>query len=127
MRAYSSDLRRRIVEALEAGEQTQPEVADRFQVSLSFVEKLWHRWRTSASYAAKPRAGGRERALAGHEAHIRAQLAAQPDATLAELCQRVRRRGGARSRTSQMCREIKRLDLPRKKSHSTMLSGRRHA
>lgn len=124
MKAYSSDLRRRIVEALETGEETQPEVAERFQVSLSFVEKLWHRWRTSGSYAAKPKAGGRKRALAGQEAHIRAELAAQPDATLAELCQRVAQRGGARASTSQMCREVKRLKLPRKKSHSTTPSVR---
>lgn len=124
MKPYSSDLRRRIVEALETGEETQPEIADRFQVSLSFVEKLWYRWRTSGSYAAKPRAGGRKRALSGEEARIRAELATQPDATLAELCQRVAQPGGPPASTSMMCREVARLNLPRKKSHSMTRSVR---
>ncbi|HEX3558534.1 MAG TPA: hypothetical protein VHU19_04995 [Pyrinomonadaceae bacterium] len=44
MRPYSQDLREKIIRALEAVE-TQEEVADRFSVSLSLVEKLWRRWR----------------------------------------------------------------------------------
>jgi transposase len=124
MKPHSKDLRRRIVEALEAGEDTQPEIADRFQVSLSFVEKLWHKWRKTGDYAAKPRAGGRKRTLSSDVARIQAELATQPDATLAELCERVAQRGGATASTSMMCREVARLNLPRKKSHSTTRSVR---
>jgi transposase len=124
MKPYSPDLRRRIVAALEAGEETQSEIAERFQVSRSFVEKLWARWRTSGSCDAKPHAGGRKRSLSADQPRIRTEIAAQPDVTLAELCQRVTSAGGARASTSMMCREVKRLKLPRKKSHSTTLSVR---
>ncbi len=41
MKAYSGDLRRRIIEAIQDNEETQPEIAGRFSVGLSFVEKLW--------------------------------------------------------------------------------------
>lgn len=124
MKAYSLDLRRRIIETLEAGEETQSVIAEQFQVSLSFVEKLWRRWRSSGQCDAKPHAGGRQRSLSGDEQRIRAEIAAQPDVTLAELCQRVVEAGGATSSSSMMCREVKRLKLPRKKSHSTMRSVR---
>ena len=122
MKPYSYDLRRRIIEALEADEDTQTEIADRFDVSVSFVEKLWHRWRTAGNCEAKPHAGGRKRALSGDEARIRAEIAAQPDATLAELCQRVEEAGGVQASPSMMCREVARLNLPLKKSLSTTRS-----
>jgi transposase len=124
MRPYSQDLRQRIVEVLEADEQTQPEIADRFGVSLSFVEKLWHRWRKTGSCAALGHVGGRKRALADDQARIRAEIARQPDVNLTELCQRVAQSGGATASPSMMWREIKRLKLPRKKSRSTIQSVR---
>lgn len=124
MRPYSQDLRQRIVEALEADEETQPEIADRFGVSLSFVEKLWHRWRKTGSCAALPHGGGPKRALADDQALIREEVARQPDASLTELCQRVAQAGGAFASPSMMWREIKRLKLPRKKSRSTIQSER---
>jgi transposase len=67
MRAYSQDLRERIVQALAAPEESQAEIAERVAVSLSFVEQLWQRWRTTGSCAARPHAGGRQRSLRGAE------------------------------------------------------------
>lgn|SRR5882724_150440 len=124
MRPYSQDLRQRIVEVLEADEQTQPEIADRFGVSLSFVEKLWHRWHETGSCTALRHAGGPKRTLADDQARIRAEIARQPDVSLTELCQRVAQAGGATASPSMMWREIKRLKLPRKKSRSTIRSVR---
>ena len=43
MKLYSQDLRARIIQALEAGPETQRAVAERFWVRGSFVEKLWQR------------------------------------------------------------------------------------
>jgi transposase len=124
MRAYSQDLRQRIVEALEADEKTQPEIADRFGVSVSFVEKLWYRWRKTGSCAALAHGGGPKRALADDQALIRAEIARQPDISLTELCQRVAQSGGANASPSMMCRELKRLKLQRKKSRFTIRSVR---
>ncbi len=121
MRPYSQDLREKIIRAL-AADGTQEEVADRFAVSLSFVEKLWRRWRTCGSCSALPHAGGRRRSLQQHEAAIRAHVARQPDITLEELCERVTAAGAPPVCRAAMCTELQRLDLPRKKSRSTTAS-----
>ena len=39
-RPYSDDLRRRILEAYAREEGTEPELAQRFRVSLSYVQKI---------------------------------------------------------------------------------------
>ncbi len=122
MKPYSQDLREKIVRALEAGE-TQEETADRFTVSLSFVEKLWRRWRTTGSCAALPHAGGRQRSLREHEAALRKEVASQPDVTLSELCHLLSAAGAPSVSLATMCAELQRLDLPRKKSRSTTRSA----
>jgi transposase len=43
MQAYSLDLRQRVVAAYENGLETIPEVAERFEVSDSFIKKLLRR------------------------------------------------------------------------------------
>ncbi len=121
MKPYSQDLREKVVRALEA-DDTQEEVADRFSVSLSFIEKLWRRWRTSGSCAALPHAGGRQRTLREHEVAIRTEVAKQPDVTLGELCDRLAAEGAPAVCRATMCMELRRLDLPRKKSRSTTVS-----
>jgi len=59
MRPYSQDLCARIVQALEGQDGSQAEIAEQFVVSLPIVEKLWRRWRTTGSCAARPHGGGR--------------------------------------------------------------------
>lgn len=123
MRAYSQDLRERIIEALAAHEESHVEIAERFVVSLSFVDKLWRRWRKSGSYAPRPHGGGRQRSLRAAEGLLRAALAAQPDMTLAALCERVAQAGHPRVTTKTMCLELKRLQLPLKKSRCRPVSA----
>jgi putative transposase len=125
MKAYSPDLRERIIRALEARAESQPEIARRFSVSLSFVEKLWRRWRASGDCAVLPHAGGRRRSLQAAEAVLRHEVATQPDVTLAELCERAAAAGAPAVSAKTMCLELQRLDLPRKKSRSTTASATR--
>jgi len=42
---------------IQLNEETQAAIAEHFRVSLPFVEKLWHRFRTSGKYQAQPFAG----------------------------------------------------------------------
>ena len=127
MKPYSQDLRDRLIQALEAGTETQRAIAERFCVSGSFVEKLWQRWRQSRSRAAKPHAGGRQSALKDHLALLQTEVAKQPDATLAALCDRLGAAQGPRVSPTTMCRAFQRLRLPRKKSRSTLRRGTRSA
>src|SRR3954467_4451474 len=84
MRAYSMDLRERIVAAVDAG-LTQAQAAERFGVSLRTVERYLSRRRRSGSLAAPGQRQGPEptvrRAL---QAWLPARLDAAADATLAE-------------------------------------------
>ena len=123
MRAYSNDLRRRIIERIQKNEESQAEIAEHFSVSLSFVEKLWHRFLATGSLEAKPHAGGGERVLKEYEALIRAEVEARPDITLAELTEKVAAASGKpRVGVMTMCDELRRLKLPRKKKRFTQRS-----
>src|SRR5262245_40843914 len=126
MKPYAEDLRKRIVHVLEAQTATQPQVAERFAVSLSFVEKVWRRWRTTGSCAAQPHAGGRQRSLQAVAGAIRAAVAQDPDITLAALCGQGATEGGPLVSQKTMCRELQQLKLPLKKSLSMPVSRRHH-
>jgi transposase len=120
MKPYSDDLRLRIIETIQENELTQPEIARQFSVSLPFVEKLWHRFRTTGNYKAKPHAGGVKRFLQDDEELLREIVRTEPDLTLADICERVSKETGKRAvRTATMCVELQRLKLPLKKSRFT--------
>ena len=104
MKPYSQDLRDRIIQALEAGNASQPAIAARFCVSLSFVEKLWQRFRRSGSSAAQPHAGGRRRALPEPLTLRRREVAHQPDATRAAWRERIAAAPGPQVSAATICR-----------------------
>ncbi|HET7719219.1 MAG TPA: IS630 transposase-related protein [Acidimicrobiales bacterium] len=84
MRAYSMDLRVRVLEAAEAGEATA-ELADRFAVSPAWVRRLRQRHRATGEVAPRKAKDPRIPKLRDHLPRIRELLAATPDMTLAEL------------------------------------------
>lgn len=127
MQPYSQDLRRRVIAASKTGKQTQVEIAETFGVHLSTVEKWWRRWRETRTCAALPQTHGPRRALRDCAMFLRAEVQRQPDVTLPELCARVAEAKGVSASPSMMCRELRRLRLPRKKSHFTTASGKPHA
>jgi transposase len=127
MKAYSTDLRERVVSSVESGECNIPEAARRYKVSEPSIERWLARKRSTGNCAPLPHAGGVARKLATAAAVIRAAVKAQPDATLQELCERVEQETKIKSDPSLMYRELVRLKLPRKKSRSMPTSGTRRA
>src|SRR5512141_23602 len=125
MKAYSVDLRERVVASVESGECNIPAAARRYKVSEPSIERWLARKRSSGTCAPLPYAGGPTRKLASAEAVIRAAVKAQPDATLQELCERVEKKTKIQSNSSMMYRELVRLQLPRKKSRSMPANGTR--
>jgi transposase len=124
MKSYSLDLRQKIVSAYERRLGSQRTLADLFGVSVSFVEKLLRRHRTTGAVAPKPHAGGHKRQLgAAAETVIQEAVRDTPDITLADLCTRVTDTQGLQVSVPTMCRALQRLGLPRKKSRSTLVSG----
>lgn len=113
---YSNDLREKIIRFFENHpDYTQQEIADEFEVSRSFLEKLLQRWRTTQSWGRLPPGGGQPRTLQPHEPQIQALIAAQPDATLAELREKIQVSTQLAVSNATMCRALQRLQLPRKK------------
>jgi transposase len=136
MAPYSQDLRDRVLAAVKTGKKSQAELAETFGVSLSTVEKWWHRRRTTGQSTPQPYRAGPPRTLAECDDLIRELLAAQPDLTLDELCTRVAEKRGvvasrsmtpAPNRRCGVCRTVQRLNLPLKKSRSTIANGIRRA
>lgn len=84
MHAYSLDLRERVVADREAGLATA-EVAHKYRVSPAWVRRLMQRYRASGQVAPKRRTQYQVPTLAPHLPRLAALIAAQPDATLAEL------------------------------------------
>ncbi len=112
---YSNDLRRKLLEAWQHWDGTQPELAQLFGVSRSYLQKVWRRWRRTGDMAAPVyRHGPVSRLDAARLARL---VAARPDATLAEL--------GAPLGVgpSAVCRALQKLGLPLKKSRSTPVSA----
>ena len=95
-KAYSGDLRERVIEAVEAG-ASRREAAERFEVSVASAVKWLQRWRESRSAAAKPR-GGSISPLEEFAAEVLALIAEQQDLTLVETIAELRKRRAGRDR-----------------------------
>ena len=83
-RAYSLDLRERVVAAVAAGESCRA-VAKAFKVSVASVVKWSQRFRTTGSAAAKPIGRWQARSLAPHRTWLLARLEESADLTLRGL------------------------------------------
>ena len=97
-KAYSGDLRERVIEAVQTG-ASRHEAAERFEVSVSSAVKWLQRWRESRSAAPKPR-GGSISPLEALATEILALVAEQPDLTLVETVVALRKRRIKTSRSS---------------------------
>jgi transposase len=119
-RAYSADLRERVLVAWERREGTQAVIAHRFSLALSTVENWLRQVRADGRRTAKPPAGGVPPRLDAGALEVLRQLVVQEDnaATLVEYADRLTVRTGIRVSPPVLCRALQRLRLPRKKRPS---------
>src|SRR5918911_485413 len=118
MKAYSLDLRTRVVQAVAAGHR-RAEVAQRFQVSVATVQRWVTQQARTGSLAPKPIPGRPRRIGPPEQAALRAQVAEHPDATLAEHCAQWKAAHRGELSQATMCRALQQLRWSRKKSCST--------
>jgi transposase len=113
---YSADLRERVLRACRREDGTHRQIARRFQVSESTVYGWQKVERDEGRRAAKPPAGG-PAALIDEEGDrvLRALVAEDDDATLAEYAQVFAAKTGKGVSVPVMCQALKRLNLRRKK------------
>lgn len=115
MRAFSNDLRQRIVAAVERGGYTLRQLAALFAVDVSVIVRLRQRKRQTGSIEPKPHGGGRCLKLDETAQKRLLQIVRQqPDATLAELRQQL----GIACGLTTIHRALKRLGITRKKKSS---------
>jgi len=84
MRAYSMDLRERVLADCDAGMGTL-DVANKYRVSRSWVRGLKKRWRESGDVTPRPRGPNHRTKLSGHQEELAQFVRESPDATLEEL------------------------------------------
>jgi transposase len=111
---YSHDLRERVVRACLKGLATREVIAEWFDVSTSWIRRLFQRRRETGSYDAKPPSGGAPPKLTPkHEQRLIEAVKKRPDATLEQL----RKACGAPVTGAAIGQHLKHLKLGRKKKH----------
>ena len=120
-RAYSMDLRERVLGALQQAEGTRAEVALRFGVSLSFVRDVRARFLQSGTLAPKAHGGGRPASAdAATKEKLRTLVEQRADDTLEEHRESLAAAGGVRLSRSALGRVLVALGFTRKKRRSAM-------
>lgn len=114
MGTASADARRRALAAYEQGVTTQSEIAAIFGITLRTFQRWLRAWRTEGRDA-PAHSPGRPAIFVGPAAErLRRQVACQPDATLAELAERM----GRIAHYATVHRALERMELSYKKRRS---------
>jgi transposase len=125
MRPYSNDFRLKVVRAYERGEGSQRALARLFEVSLSFVQDLLHRYRQTGGVEPEPHGGGNPGKIGPYLSVVQQLHHQQPDASLAERCEQLAEKVHVHVGRSTMHRALDQLGLSRKKRRFMLLSKTR--
>jgi transposase len=121
MKAYSEDLRRKIVEALDRG-PNKSQAARLFGVSLS-VKRYAKMAREGRPLAPRKAPGKRSKIDEHGRRLLQADLKERPAATLPERCKFLKKVLGVKVSESTICRLLKRLGWSRKKDQRVLVRG----
>ena len=117
MKAYSLDLRQKIVDAYTEGNLSQRQLAKQFRVALSFVEKLLKQHRETGNLTPKKRLNQTPTKLNDEQLQVLEQLVEEHnDATLEELRELLAQKTGVRIGRSTVDRMLSKLNLTVKKN-----------
>lgn len=115
MKAYTTDLRQKIIETYENEPISQRQLAKRFRVAPSFIVKLLKQYRETGQIAPKSRPGRPRLLDAEHLQIVQDLVDANNDITLEELGAELYQRFQVTVSTSTLCRVMQRLNFTRKK------------
>lgn len=129
MKAYSLDLRQKILDTYLESTISQRQLAVRFRVALSFVIKLLKQHRETGNIAPKVRVNQTPTKLNEEQLQVLSLIVEENnDATLDELCLLLQEKTGVLIGRSTMDRMLKKLNLSCKKNiTSTRERNRRSA
>lgn len=115
MKAYSTDLRQKIIETYESEPISQRQLAKRFRVAPSFIVKLLKQYRETGQLAPRSSPGRPRRLNAEQMEVVKDLVEAKNDLTLEELRIELHQRFEVTVSDSTMCRVMQRLNLTCKK------------
>ncbi len=117
MKAYSADLRKKVLKAYQNGEGSMRKLAVRFEVSLTFVSGLIKNFRQNGHIRPKPHGGGQTSAINKDGCEfISGLIRRQPKLTLKELCGHYEDKFGKKVCKSAMDRTLKKMNITRKRN-----------
>jgi transposase len=112
--SYSADLRERVLATIDTGLPTA-RVAERFDVSISFIYKALKRRRLTGETTARAQCNQQALKLAAHHEAIRVEVERRPDVTLEELRRWLVETHGVEASLGLMHNTLIRLGLSLKK------------
>ncbi len=115
MEAYSEDLRKKIVDAIERRRMGQSEAARTFDVSPSSVKRYLRKFRQGRSLSPGKAPGRRPKIDERARKLLEEDLKERPFVTLQERCDYLQAVAGLEVSRSVVCRTIKRMESTRKK------------
>jgi len=116
MKAYSLDLRERVVAAYELSRNSIAEVADQFNVGQTFIKKMLRQKRATGSVAPLAHGGGRQPSLTDKEHRLlRQKVKEQPDISLTELQEHLAAKARVTTSLPTIHRSLRSSGLSRKK------------
>ena len=122
-RAYSQDLRDRVIDAVESEGLSRRAAARRFGVSAAAAIKWLQRFHRTGERGSAGTGGHRPSKVQPHRAWVVAMVAAQPDITLAALAARLWTERGVRVDTGMLSRFFKGVGISFKKKSGGLRAG----
>lgn len=117
MRAYSLDLRQKVVAAVERGDSTIEDVASTFGVGQTFIKKMLRQHRETGDLRPRPHGGGQTPRLSvRHLKRLRSEVERHPDKTAEALRDHLEESARVSVSRPTVSRALSRLGLSRKKN-----------
>jgi transposase len=118
-KTYGDDLRCRILQCCEEGQQTQEEIAQRFKVSVRYVGKLVaHKKRTGQAERIPHHPGRKPKFTLPIRERLKSWLKSHPDLTLKQLQKKLEQEEDLHSSQFSIWTTLKKMGLRLKKSRS---------
>lgn len=122
MRAYSQDLRDRVLRALEQGEKLIS-IARRLEVGRGWVHEVRRAFAEEGRSGSRRMGGHRVSRVAALEGTLREWIRQKPDLTLLELCQRLETEHGVLLKIPALWHQLNKWGLSFKKNAPRLRTG----
>jgi transposase len=121
-KAYSQDLRDRVIDAVKKGEMSRRAAARRYEISESVAVKWVERVERDGSREPVGHGGHRASKLIPHRDFLEAARTEKSDVTLQALCERLLLERGVKADTSMMSRFFRKIGVTFKKRRWSRVS-----